>query len=220
MPFKDLIYLIYLACLFLSAATASYYRKALKSRQLSIFEPYLWYVTVQEISVFLYRRLAEHPKTDIVYNLYRPITLCVLTWFFYHIPFNAPVRKLMLWIVSLYMAIIVFTFVFLHSAFVFNAYLGFAAALVFTSCGLFTLYNYFSLDNQAEEEKWRPVVWIVTGIIIFYPVVNISFAFHKHITSLNATIFGALLYNSMPQIMSLFMYSCFIYAFYLCQKKN
>lgn len=220
MAFKDLIYLIYLACLLLSAVSASYYRKALGSRQLSIFEPYLWYVVIQEIGVFLYLRLAQVPKTDLVYNLYRPITLCVFTWFFYHIPFNTPVRKLIFWIFSLYISILMITFAFLHSAFKYNTYLSLAAAIVITSCALFTLYNYFNLDNQAEEEKWRPVIWIATGVIFFYPVVNIPFAFYEHIVKIKATIFGMSIFNFMPRIMSIFMYGCFTYAFHLCKKKN
>jgi peptidoglycan biosynthesis protein MviN/MurJ (putative lipid II flippase) len=119
----------------------------------------------------------------------------------------------------IYVAIISVTFAFLHSAFKYNSYLSLAAGIIITSCALITLYNYFNLDSPAEEQKWEPITWIATGVVVFYPVVNISLAFYNHITKYNAVIFDMLLYNAVPVIMSIFMYGCFTFAFYLCRKK-
>jgi hypothetical protein len=218
MTFKDLIYLIYFACLFLSAVTASIYWKSLKSRQLFLFVPFLCCLFIQEVGAYIYRNFAGG-STELIYNLYRPLLLCVLTWFFYHIPFNKPSRKLILGMFFIYIAIISVTFAFLHSAFKYNSYLSLAAGIIITSCGLISLFNYFNLDNAEEEKKWQPITWIATGVVIYYPIVNISFAFYNHITKYNAVIFGMLLYNAVPVIMSIFMYGCFTYAFYLCKKK-
>jgi hypothetical protein len=65
-----------------------------------------------------------------------------------------------------------------------------------------------------------PVIWITIGIVVFYPVVNISFAFYTHLVSYRSDFLGIKLYKVIPQLMSIFMYSCFNYAFYLCKKKN
>jgi hypothetical protein len=64
------------------------------------------------------------------------------------------------------------------------------------------------------------VLWVVVGIVTFYPVVNIAFSFHKYLVAYEATLWGMKLYRMIPHIMSIFMYSCFTRAFYLCKKKN
>ena len=219
MAFKELIYLLYFVCLFLSALTASLYWKSLKSRQLFIFVPFLCYLFIQEVVAYIgsnYYRMS----TELLYNLYRPILVCVFTWFFYHIPFNKQSRKLILWMFFIYIAIVTVTFVLLYSAYKFNSYLSMAAGIIITSCALITLYNYFNLDNSSEERKWEPVTWIATGVVIFYPVVNISFAFYTHINNYKAYIFDMILFRAVPVIMSIFMYSCYTYAFLLCHRKK
>src|SRR5690606_8798004 len=103
---------------------------------------------------------------------------------------------------------------------IFNNYISLCTGFMITLCGLLFLFNYFKLDNPAEEKKWLPVIWITIGLVVFFPVVNISFALYKHLLAYQATIFGQKLYRLIPQLMSIFMYTCFARAFYLCQKKN
>ena len=120
----------------------------------------------------------------------------------------------------IFLAVVAITFIFIQPITVYNSYLSLASAFVISCSGILFLFNYFSIDNIAEQKTWRPVVPITTGVLMFYPVVNIAFAFYKYILALEATIFGTMLYNAIPRIMSIFMYSCFAYAFYLCKKKN
>jgi hypothetical protein len=109
-------------------------------------------------------------------------------------------------------------FLFVSSITAYNIQLSFAGGITLTLFGILSFFDYFNLDNATEEEKWRPLLWITAGIVIFYPVVNISFAFYKDIFAKNAMIFGVYLYNAIPQMLSIFMYSCFAFAFYLCRK--
>lgn len=213
-------YSFYVICLLFSALMASANRKFLKSRQINLFLPYLWLVFVQELLVYFYSLHNSENSTAIVYNLYKPITTTFFALVFYRIPCNAPVRRLILWMLIVYLAITVTTFTLIQPIHVYNSYLSLASGLVITCCGILFLFNYFNIDSFPEQQRWAPVIWITIGIVSFYPVVNISFAFYKHLLAYRATIFGLKLYRIIPQLMSIFMYSCFAYAFYLCKKKN
>lgn len=211
---------VYYSCLLLSAVLAVINRKTLKSRQLTIFIPYLWLVLAQELSVYYYISNYPAPSTGIIYNVYRLVSTCVFGVFFYNIPLMAPARRLVLVLLGLYLAVYAITFGLIHSIFMYNSYLSMASGLVINICAIFFLFNYFNLDNRTEEKTWQPVIWVTIGVAVYYPVVNVSFAFYKYIVAYEATIFGLMLYNAIPRLMSIFMYGCFAYAFHLCKKRN
>ena len=212
---------LYLACLLFSALMAFLNRRHLKSRQLIIFIPYLFYLFIQEFTLLVViKNFYPVKSTGIIYNIYKPISALCFTVFFYRIPFNASLRKLILALITIYLLVTFFTFGFIQPVTIYNSYLSLAGGLVIASCALFFLFNYFNLDNPELEKHWRPVIWICIGILLFYPVVNISFSFYHDLISAQAKILGAKLYQTIPRVMSIFMYSCFSYAFYLCKKKN
>jgi hypothetical protein len=214
------LYFLYLGCLFFSFLIGFINRKALDNRQLSILVPYLFLVFVQELGVYFFRISYPGQSTGIVYNIYRPVSVCVFGWLYYRIPVNKGARSAIRWILIIYLSIVAAIFLFISSIRVYHSQLSLAGGIAMTLFGILFLFNYFNLDNGAEEKKWRPVLWITAGIVIFYPAVNISFAFYKVIFDKNATILGTYLYNAMPRILSILMYGCFAYAFYLCRKKT
>jgi hypothetical protein len=213
-----MLYLIYLSCLFLSFLIGFINRKALERRQLSLLVPYLLLVFVQELIIYIIRETYAKPDVVVVYNIYRPITVCIFAWVFYYLPLKRFYRKAIPWITIIYLVTTFSIFLFKSSIWTYNIQLSFAGGIALTLFGILSFFDYFNLDNATEEEKWRPVLWITAGIVIFYPIVNISFAFYKDIFAMNATIFGVYLYNAIPQILSIIMYSCFAFAFYLCRK--
>lgn len=215
-----ILHILYLSCLLFCFLMALSHRKWLKSRQLLVFIPYIFLVLVQEFSLTLYTIQNPLASTGIVYNIYKPISVLTLSLFYYYIPFNIGVRKLILWLLSIYLTITVITFVLIQPVTIYNSYLSLAGGFVITTCGIFFLFNYFNLDNRTQEKHWLPVIWITIGIIAFYPVINISLSFYKHLVAYRDDFLGFKLYTVIPQLMSLFMYSCFSYAFYLCKKKN
>jgi hypothetical protein len=217
---KTFVFFIYLASLLLSVLMAFVHQKTLRSRFLFILVPFLFYVFIQELGIYFYLQNRPSASTGIFYNIYTPVYVLVFSLIYYRIPFNAPSRKLISWLVIIHFLITLITHAFIKSIFVLNGYLSLSAGLVVTCCGIFFLSNYFNLDNHVEEKHWRPVLWITIGVVTFYPVVNIAWAFHSPLMAKSATIGGFKLYQLIPQLMSIFMYSCFTYAFYLCKKKK
>ena len=215
-----LLHLIYLICLLASAVAALFYRKALYSRQLSLFVPFLFLVFIQEITLFFYNLNPPIRSTGIVYNIYTPVSTLFFSFFYSRIPFNISVRNLIRILTIIFLAATLFTYCFIQPVYIYNNYISLAGGFLITLCGILFLFNYFKLDTHKEEKKWLPVLWITIGVVAFYPVVNISFALYKYLLAYDATIFGKKLYNLIPQLMSILMYSCFIRAFYLCKKKD
>ena len=149
-----------------------------------------------------------------------PLTTAFFSFLFYKSDINKKTRPVILFLFCAYVAALIIVHFYLPIKNPFNIYFLLAGGFVVTCCAIFFLYNYFTLDSIADQRKWQPLVWISTGIVIFYPLYSITLALRKQIYLNNIRIFGLLLYQAMPQILSLFMYSCFAYAFYLCRQTN
>ena len=214
------LHYFYLACLLASSLIGFRYKKELKSRQLSLFPWYLLAIFLQESIVFIILRLHGNVSTGVIYNIYNPVSAIFFATFYSRIHFNSRSRVLMMALLSVLLAVTVITYLWIQPIHVYNNYISLASGFLVTLCGLVFLFNYFKLDNAVEEKKWLPVIWITIGLVVFFPVVNISFALYKYLLAYQATIFGQKLYRLIPQLMSIFMYSCFATAFFLCRKKK
>lgn len=212
--------IIYLAVLLLSAAAGLYYLKHLKSRNLHLLPFYLLYVFIQEttITILVYANLVY--STGLMYNIYNPLATVFFSFLFTSIPFNRPSKKWIMGLLVVYLTAVIGTYLFIQPIRIYNNYVFLTGSMLTTLNAILFLFNYFKLDNRAEEKKWQSVIWIVIGVVTFYPVVNIAFSFYKFLLAYDAKLWGLHLYQMIPLIMSIFMYSCFTRAFYLCQKRN
>lgn len=218
------VFVPYLISILVSAVMASIYWKSLKSRHLLIMIPYLWWVFLQETILILGPYVAPHvsfyQSNAVIHNIYRPISVLVFAFIYYSIPFMGRFRKLIALVTILYLLVTAANYCFFESILRTSSYLAVARGFVITFCAVLFLFGYFSLDNFEYEKFWHPLVWITGVVVVFYPVVTISLHFQKYLAANSATFHGLKLYHLIPQVMSIFMYSCFSYAFYLCQRKN
>jgi hypothetical protein len=216
---KPTLNVAYLASILFSAVMAFIYRKGIRSRGLIILLPYLFYIFAQEVTLLIIANLKLIKSNAIVYNIYTPLAVIVFVWFYYHIPFMKSMRKLMAGTLAAFLILTLINYCFVESIFTTSSYMALFSSFIITFSGILFLFQYFNIDNPEEEKYWHPLVWITVGLVIFYPVFSISFSFRKYLYAYNATLYGMKLYHIIPQVMSIFMYSCFSYAFYLCKKK-
>lgn len=148
---KSSLLFIYLASIFFSAAMAFFYRRAIRSRQLSILIPYLILVLIQEIVVYLYLRRFPSAPTAIVYNIYKPVNVLVFFWIYYGIPFMKPLRKPMLWLTLAYLTITLVNYCFVESIFTPSSYLSLARGFIITFYGILFLSLFFTLITQRRK---------------------------------------------------------------------
>lgn len=208
--------IVYFISILVSAIVALRFQDLIKSRKLGIMIPFLFWVFAQELTLYLLVDSSSKMSNAIVYHVYRVINVIVFAIIFYRIPIMAPLRKLIVILAALYILVNVMVFGFISPIQLPNTYLSLARGLVISCYAIFFLFSYFSLDNLKDEKYWTPILWISIGILIFYPVISLPLALQGQFASMNLTA----LYRYIPQTMSIFMYSCFTYAFYLCKKKN
>jgi hypothetical protein len=182
--------------------------------------PYLLLVFIQETSLGFVRMYDPAYNNAIIYNIYRPINVLVFAFLYYQIPFMKPFRQMILWSTTIYLLVYVIHYSFLESIHTASTYLILFRGFIITFFAILFLFKYFLLDDIREEKFWHPYIWITIGIVTFYPVVSISISLQKLLLTSGSIIKGFQLYNIIPQVMSIFMYGCFSYAFYLCQRKK
>lgn len=209
----------YLSSILVAAVAAIRYRKDLASRGLAILVPYLLLVLVQEVVLTITRNYG-FTNNAIVYNLYRPINVLVFAYLYYQLPFMKQARKLIIGTTILYLLITVVDYAFFESINDTSMFLILTRGFIITFFAVVFLFHYFFLDDPAGEKYWNPYIWITVGILIFYPVISLSLSLQKFLVPVTESNSGIRLYNFIPQLMSIFMYSCFCYAFYLCQRKK
>jgi hypothetical protein len=101
-----------------------------------------------------------------------------------------------------------------------SKYLPLLRAFVIGFFAVLFLFGYLQVEDKISDRYWRPLLWVTIGIVIFYPVTSVVLFLQPYLYEKEATLGPFKLYQLIPQVMSIFMYSCFTYAFYLCRKIN
>jgi hypothetical protein len=122
-----------------------------------------------------------------VYGIYKPISVVVFAAVYYHIPFMASLKKLIAALSFAYVTVTFIDYCFFESIFKGSSYLTLGRGFVITVLAVLFLFRYFNLDNLALEKYWRPLIWVTTGIAVFYPVVTTSLAFQSYLAQENVT---------------------------------
>lgn len=221
MIFSKILYVIYECLLLFCAVMACINYKSLRANGLGILLPFLVYTLIQEWLLFsLVEMFHVLTSSAIFYNIYRPLTILVTALLYYSVPFLRNLRGFIIGITIFMLLLYAVNYLFLEHFTTTSSYITILRGLAVTAFCILFLYHYFNLDNREEEFFWRPLLWVTIGMVVFYPVTSIVFTFSKFLAAKEATLFGMKLYQVIPQLMSIFMYSCFCYAFYLCKKKK
>ena len=150
------LYISYLAFILFSAIMAFVFRNVISGRKLAILTPYLFLVFVQELCLFLADKYAPYFSNVIIYNIYRPISVIVFTSLYYFIPFIAPLRKMMLWILGIYLLTIVVVYVFVSSIFEQNGYLILMRGFVISCFAIFFFFVFFTWITGRKKNSGVP----------------------------------------------------------------
>src|SRR5690606_2540936 len=213
---REILFFAYVGVLTASAIASAIFYRDIRTRRLGIMLPYLAYVSVQELALYFY---SSPEMNSVIYNLYRPLTVIFFAMIYYPIPLMKPFRKVILYSAIFYVVLTIINYAFIEPIDQSSRYIQLIRGFIVCFYGIFFLFGYFLLDNHEEVEYWKPLMWVTIGIVIFYPVTSIIAQLHIYLYENAATLGGLKLYTLIPQLMSIFMYGCFTYAFYLCRKK-
>ncbi len=81
------------------------------------------------------------------------------------------------------------------------------------------IYNKF-IDEEYIDIVKDPGFWIAFGVSIFFSGISIALILHEFILKNNLNLFGIKLYNFIPRVLSIILYSSISIAIILCKKKN
>jgi hypothetical protein len=84
---------------------------------------------------------------------------------------------------------------------------------------LISLYIKFTDDEEILLIS-EPIFWIAVGVSLFYSGVSITFSLRDFIYENNLSIFGMKLYHSVPELLSMVLYTSISIALFLCRQKN
>jgi len=212
------VYIVYLTCILICLIAAIIHRKELANRKVGFFIPYLLYIFIQETVFGILSYTDPTFKTAVGYNLYRILTVIIFAIFFCRVNFMKKFHRLITWSAAFFVVFSIVDHIFFEPITSASSILNLVRGFILIFFGILFLASYMQIDSRKIEQYWRPFLWITIGIVIFYPVVSIVIYLQTYLNAMSAMLGPFKLYQLIPQVMSIFMYSCFTYAFHLCRK--
>jgi hypothetical protein len=77
-----------------------------------------------------------------------------------------------------------------------------------------------SMGESNNSFSSEPGFWIAIGVSLFFSSVSVVFSLHDYILKNNLTLFGIRLYQFVPEVLCVVLYSCISISIIQCKKKN
>ena len=210
---------LYIYVIVISLVAAIAFRNKMRDIRLDLFIPYLA-ITLGAELVAVYYKYVLDLSNGYIYNLY----VIFQTLFFVHLFSGAGLKrsyKLLIRISgAIYLVICLIIYIVFRSVLEFNRFIFIGSGLLVAIYGLMYLFHYFNMDDTAEENRQKPLLIVTSGIIFYFAVVSITIVLYPYLLVMRTEVWGEKIYNVIPRILSLILYSAFAYAFILCRKRR
>jgi hypothetical protein len=193
--------------------------KSIRASFMVWFIPFLLLTLITELGGVFYKYVLDRNNAWL-YNVYLLLQVAFFSVLYYHYIRIPAQRKLILATSLIFIVAATGFYVFTGSWNSFNVIIFVTGGFMVTSFAVLFLLYYFSLDKTEEEAALLPLIFITTGVVIYFSVVSITITLYKYLQFYNSEWAGVKLYNLIPRILSIIMYSLFTYAFYLCSKRK
>jgi hypothetical protein len=210
---------LYVYVILASLVTALIFFRKFKRSFLVLFVPFLFITLFAEIGAVFYKYVLDR-SNGWIYNIYLIIQVCFFSFFFYRVIKNSRQRLLIGIIAGMFFLLSVGYYLFIGTVREFNTVIFVSGGLVVTLFSVLFLFHYFLLDDKEEEESLSPLLYITGGVVIYFSVVSVTITLYPHLQELNVEIGGTQLYNWIPRVLSILMYTLFAYSFYLCSRRK
>jgi hypothetical protein len=166
-----------------------------------VFDSYLYYI--------------KKVETISIANCQNLFILLFNAFIFYHLIESKTIRKFIIFSITLFGSVWFYINVVLWQLNKFNPLFFDGAAIIQLIFALLFFYHYLSADTEKTNNNYLSGLWISTGILIFNAGVAICFSLFNFIYENNLTLFGKRLYNIIPQLLCIVLYSCISIALLL-----
>ncbi len=148
------------------------------------------------------------------------IAFAFYSFFFFNVTRNRSYRYVICIVSLLYIMAVVGIWCVTGLSYVLFAKLNVFAVSLITGGFLLTIYSgmlfyqYLQQESLPDDKQQISYLWVAAGILIFYSGIEIYLASMPHIKKQQLTLFGTLLYNAAPRLLSVILYSFIIISFY------
>ncbi len=198
---------------FLSLLVSIYCYRRLRNSFMIAFIPGLAVNFFVEVLTTYLSVIGKGHSTIWIYNLFVPLTLLFYTYIFYKFAVYPFQKRLLIGLYGLYLGICLLDYLWLGSLFVFNnkIFAGGGIIQVVFACSYY--FQYLQDDDNLKDPKWTSGLWIASGLLIFFTGITIVFALPNFIYYNKLQIGGLPLYQVIPRILCVILYSCLSIAF-------
>ena len=202
----------------ISVITAVIYYRSIKGSYMKWFLPFLSLIFFFEILAF-YRWYISKQSTISINYLIGIIEAVFYSYIFYNISKGRNMKKIIFFFIPFSFFSYLFSYFFSHDKHSYFFYVTIFSGFFLAFFAIVYLYQLF-LDDMKIIPLQIPGFWISLGVALFFSGVSIVFSLHEIVTTNDLTILGVRLYNFIPRVLSVILYSCISIAIILCKKKN
>jgi hypothetical protein len=205
---------------FISLLIAIFYYPYISKSFMRWFLPFLAFIFIMElVAGSLSYYITPKWTNASIYYLVSIIESIFYNFIFYKISHREGIRKIILLFSSI--STIAFSFGFIFYTNDYNFYLPILIIFGFSLSTIALSYVYTSFtDDDKMVLITEPGFWIALGVSVFFSGTSIVFSLYNFIRINNLTVFGIKLYNFVPRILCIVLYSSISIAIILCKKKN
>ena len=208
---------IYVYTIIVSLIAAILNWKYLFRAGLQSFIPYLLITLTAELMA-VYHMYVLDASNGYIYNIYVIFQTLFFVYLFSGTGLKRSYKMLIRYSGVLYLVICLIVYIAFRSVFEFNRFIFIGSGLLVCIYAICYLFYYFNLDDAEEEFRQKPLLIITAATIFYFSVVSLTIVLYPYLAQMRTAIMGEKLYNIIPRMVSLILYSVFAYAFILCRK--
>ena len=201
---------------FLGLLIATVYFAKLRKSFLALFLPFLLLTLLVEVFAgYLYHTYKQ--PTGWMYNFLNLTSHIFYAHIFYKYSGVFKYKRLVILLTSLYLTGSV-TYYLSTSFFNFSNSVIVAGGILQVVLSCLYFYEYLQNDDYVQERHYSSGLWIASGVLMFYSGITICFSLYHYILINNLSVFNLPLYNVIPRILSIILYSCISIALFIWKK--
>jgi hypothetical protein len=157
-------------------------------------------------------------NTLYIYNILVPLSSLFYGYTLYHLCTSHRKKMFIRYGTAAFALYALINFLFIEGPNNFNMHAAIIGWTLIAICCYLCLDEYFRNDESSPLAKAG--FWIAAGLLLYNSGNSLCFSLYEYIKNNNLTFIGEKLYNIVPRLLSVVMYSAFAYAFILCRLRN
>ena len=210
---------LYIYFILFSLLVAVFRYPKLRSSGLIWFVPFLFITLAVELAGVYYKYVLNKDNAWL-YNAYLLLQVAFFSVLYYRFIQVKTYRWIIRTGALLYFVGAAIIYIFYDSILGFNRLVFMSGGLLVTLFGVLFLFFYFSLDSSERETALTPLLFITMGIVIYFAVLSITLSLYQFSRFHNLEIGGVKLYNFIPRLVSIVLYTLYAFSFFICRPRK